>query len=119
VPIRHDYLSEDEVRDIQEHFLSLLRILGSDTRARKESHIDGDTLRGWKERDTLGFKARYQEAKEEYADLLEGILHEHIMGLKPGQNILGLIFRLKAETLRSTVRSSRSLEGERRNWLRS
>jgi len=95
--IRDDYLSDDELYAKQERFLLFFGLLGSSRPAADKSHVDIRTVQKWKVKDTLGFKARYQEAAEEYGDLLEGVLHDHIMGLKPGQDILGLIFRLKAD----------------------
>ena len=91
------FLTEDEIKSVQDRFLLCRAELGDDRSAYKESHVSRTTVHKWKELDTYGFKARYKDACEEYAELLERFLHDHIMQLKPGQNILALIFRLKAE----------------------
>src|SRR2546425_843686 len=90
-------LSDDEIKQVQDRFLVCRAELGDDRSAYKESHVSRTTVHKWKEEDTYGFRARYKDACEEYAELLERFLHDHIMALKPGQNILALIFRLKAE----------------------
>lgn len=90
-------MTEEEVRDVQDRFLKFRAEIGDDRSAYKESHVSRTTVHGWKENDVYGFRARYKDACEEYSEFLERVLHDHIMALKPGQNILALIFRLKAE----------------------
>ena len=51
----------------------------------------------WRKHDKLDFKARFDAAHSDYTDVLEDKLHELIEGLKPGQNVIGLLARLNAE----------------------
>lgn len=87
---------EREIYRAQERFLTVRAQCGNDARAYQEAHVTWRTVKKWKDEDELGFRERYRAALEEYADLLEDILDQHIKALKPGQNILSIIFALKA-----------------------
>ena len=50
----------------------------------------------WSSYDVLGFRERFEVARQRYNSLLEDKLHELIDGLKPGQNSILLIAALNA-----------------------
>jgi hypothetical protein len=80
----------------QERFLVAFGVLGTPTHAADAAEIGAGTPYGWDNLDQLGFKARWQEARDKHTHGLETILFNRIMNAKPGQDQTLLIFSLNA-----------------------
>ena len=89
----------DQVAEEQGAYLSSLARLGDSLSARTAVNLDRDLLTSWRRLNTAGFRAKEAEAREDYGDSLEALLHQMIekhMKL-PSPNPTALLTRLKAE----------------------
>ncbi len=80
----------------QADFLKAYREVGTITHASKIANIDRNTVTKWDKLDYEGFRERFAEAKEEFADSLEQMAFQRIQQQKPTDNPVLLITLLNA-----------------------
>ena len=97
VDVRSLSYVEEKTCQAQKLFLEGFRAGGTIKAGLKVAGVTRRTVERWRQRDKLGFAARFHDAHRDYCDTLEDKMHELIQGLKPGQNSLVLIARLNAE----------------------
>ena len=89
--------SPSEITDTwtkQQRFLAAYSERGVATFAARAAGIHLSTPYDWRERDVMGFKARWELARQAFTDALEEKAAEYSLSLKPGQNptmLLGLL----------------------------
>ena len=89
-------LSPEDVVARQNYFLRAYAEYGTITSACKAVSIDRKTAHRWVSGDMQGFRDRFQEAREEFADSLEEMAFERLKEQGPRDNPVLLITMLNA-----------------------
>jgi hypothetical protein len=85
-PARKKALSDLAVWDRQQRFLEALETTPGVVHAAEASGVSKRTVNDWRQRDTLGFLARMDGARESFADRLLALSWSLVQRLKPGQS---------------------------------
>ena len=85
-PARKKALSDLAVWDRQSRFLEALETTPGIVHAAEASGVSKRTVNDWRQRDTLGFLARMDGARESFADRLLALSWSLVQRLKPGQS---------------------------------
>ena len=93
-PARKKALSDLAVWDRQSRFLEALETTPGIVHAAEASGVSKRTVNDWRQRDTLGFLARMDGARESFADRLLALSWSLVQRLKPGQSPVLLLSML-------------------------
>jgi hypothetical protein len=93
-PERKRALIDLAVWDRQQRFLEALETTPGVVHAAEASGVSKRTVNDWRQRDTLGFLARMDGARESFADRLLALSWSLVQRLKPGQSPVLLLSML-------------------------
>ena len=80
----------------QQLFLDAIKEVGTLRKAAAAAHISRSTVAKWRSENTDGFRERFNEAIDDFADSLEEKMFDLLAEMKVGHNPTLLIFALKA-----------------------
>ena len=80
----------------QQMFLDALREAGTLRKSAELAHVGRSTVAQWRADNVNGFRARFDEALDDFADKLEAKMFELLGEMRVGHNPTLLIFALKA-----------------------
>ena len=80
----------------QQLFLDAFRLAGTIRKAAAAARVGRTTVNKWRANNINGFRARFEEATDDFADEIEEMLFERIRAQGPGHNPTLAIFMLKA-----------------------
>ena len=80
----------------QQLFLDAIKEVGTLRKAAAAAHISRSTVAKWRADNTDGFRERFNEAMDDFADSLEAKMFDLLGEMRVGHNPTLLIFALKA-----------------------
>ena len=109
----------------QDAFLAAYSIAGSVRSSALAIDVPIGTAKYWIVQDTLGFKAKYRDAKEMFREYLQDLAVDRVQNQKPGDNPVLLITLLNAHWPEKYRRdayhadnSAKEVMGEWKKWLK-